>query len=143
MSYESEMLEGLKMPTKKEVEQALLKSLFNNNGAIKEFSADEKIVEDIANGFGLNEAQRTAFLETIYRKENRVKRSYLWHRLLFRAADSLAKEKLVSRPTQTILLTNKKEWMLTEEGYNRALKYYTFRWLKKKICQSNLMKYKR
>ena len=121
MSYESEMLEGLKMPTKKEVEQALLKSLFNNNGAIKEFSADEKIVEDIANGFGLNEAQRTAFLETIYRKENRVKRSYLWHRLLFRAADSLAKEKLVSRPTQTILLTNKKEWMLTEEGYNRAL----------------------
>jgi predicted restriction endonuclease len=40
---------------------------------------------------------------------------------LFRAADSLAKEKLVSRPTQTILLTNKKEWMLTEDGYNRVL----------------------
>ncbi len=45
----------------------------------------------------------------------------VWHRLLFRAADSLAKEKLVSRPTQTVLLTNKKEWMLTEAGYNRTL----------------------
>jgi len=66
--------------------------------------------------------KKTAYLETIYKKENRVKRSSLWHRLLFRAADSLAKEKLVSRPTQTILLTNKKEWMLTEDGYDRALK---------------------
>ena len=109
MSYERKMLEDLKMPTQREVEQALLKSLFNNNGVIKEFGAGEKIVEEIANDFGLNEEQRTAYLETIYKKENRVKKSYLWHRLLFRAADSLAKEKLVSRPTQTILLTNKKE----------------------------------
>jgi hypothetical protein len=121
MSYERKMFADLKMPTQRDVEQALLKSLFNNNGAIKEFSAGEKIVEEIANNFGLNEVQRTAFLETIYKKENRVKKSYLWHRLLFRAADSLAKEKLVSRPTQTILLTNKKEWMLTEDGYNRIL----------------------
>jgi len=121
MSYERKMLEDLKMPTRREIEQALLKSLFNNNGVIKEFGAGEKIVEEIANDFGLNEEQRTASLETIYKKENRVKKSYLWHRLLFRAADSLAKEKLVSRPTQTILLTNKKEWMLTEEGYNRIL----------------------
>jgi hypothetical protein len=121
MSYESKMLEDLKMPTQREVEQALLRSLFNNNGTIKEFGAGEKIVEEIANDFGLNEEQRTAYLETIYRKENRVKNSYLWHRLLFRAADSLAKEKLVSRPTQTILLTNRKEWMLTEDGYNRIL----------------------
>jgi predicted restriction endonuclease len=60
-------------------------------------------------------------LQTIYREENRVKKTFLWHRLLFRAADSLAKAKLVSRPTQTILLTNKKEWMLTEEGYSRIL----------------------
>jgi predicted restriction endonuclease len=50
-----------------------------------------------------------------------VKKSVLWHRLLFRAADSLAKEKLVSRPTSTIALTNKKEWMLTEDGYDKAL----------------------
>ena len=115
------MLEDLKMPTRREIEQALLKSLFNHNGVIKEFGAGEKIVEEIANDFGLNEEQRTACLETIYKKENRVKYSYLWHRLLFRAADSLAKEKLVSRPSQTILLTNKKEWMLTEDGYNRIL----------------------
>ncbi len=121
MSYERKMLEDLKMPTRKEVEQALLKSLFNNNGTIKEFSTGETTVEEIANDFGLSEEQRTACLETVYRKEKRVKRSYLWHRLLFRAADSLAKEKLVSRPTQTSLLTNKKEWMLTEDGYNRAL----------------------
>jgi hypothetical protein len=122
MSYESKMLEDLRMPTRREVEQALLKSLFNNNGVIKEFSTSEEIVEEIADDFDLNEEQRTAYLETVYRKENRVKKSYLWHRLLFRAADSLAKEKLVSRPTQTALLTNKKEWMLTESGYDQILK---------------------
>lgn len=121
MSYEGKMLENLKMPTRREVERALLKSLFDNNGVIKEFGAGEKIVEEIANDFGLSEEQRTAYLETVYKKENRVKKSYLWHRLLFRAADSLAKEKLVSRPTQTIFLTNKKEWMLTEDGYDRIL----------------------
>jgi hypothetical protein len=43
-SYERKMLEDLKMPTRREVEQALLKSLFNNNGVIKEFGACEKIV---------------------------------------------------------------------------------------------------
>jgi hypothetical protein len=121
MSYERKMLEDLRMPTREEVEEALLKSLFNNRGVIKEFGVGEKIVDEIADEFGLNEEQRSTYLETIYKKENRVKKSYLWHRLLFRAADSLAKEKLVSRPTQTILLTNKKEWMLTEEGYNQVL----------------------
>jgi hypothetical protein len=105
MSYESKMLEDLKMPSQREVKEALLRSLFKNNGVIKEFSAEEKIVVEIANDFGLSQDQRTAHLETIYRKENRRKRSYLWHRLLFRAADALAKEKLITRPTQTILLT--------------------------------------
>ncbi len=150
MSYERKMLEDLKMPTRKEIEQALLKSLFNNNGVIKEFGVGEKIVEEIANDFGLNEEQRTTYLETVYKKENRVKKSYLWHRLLFRAADSLAKEKLISRPTQTVLLTNKKEWMLTEDGYNRTLeilhipltqkeilpiKSYEVQKMVKKICE--------
>jgi hypothetical protein len=121
MSYERRMLEDLKMPTQKEVEQALLRSLFNNHGVIKEFGTGEKIVNEVANEFGLTEEQRTAYLVTIYKKENRVKKAYLWHRLLFRAANTLAKEKLVSRPTQTVLLTNKREWMLTENGYNRAL----------------------
>lgn len=121
MSYEREMLDDLKMPARKEVEQTLLKSLFHHNGVIKEFSAGEEIVEEIANDFNLSEKQRTAYLETIYRKENRIKKSYLWHRLLFRAADSLAKEKLVSRPSRTFQLTNKREWMLTEDGYDRVL----------------------
>ena len=121
MSYEGKMLEQLKMPSRQNVEKALLKSLFKHNGVIKEFGSGEEIVNEIANDFYLSEEQRNSFLETIYKKENRVKRSSLWHRLLFRAADSLAKEKLISRPTQTIQLTNKKEWMLTEEGFDEAL----------------------
>jgi hypothetical protein len=123
MSYEGKMLEDFKMPTRKEVEQALLKSLFHHNGVIKEFGARENIVNEIADDFNLNEKQRNAYLETIYKKENRVKKSSLWHRLLFRAADNLAKEKLVSRPTHTFLLTKKKEWMLTEDGYDKTLKF--------------------
>lgn len=122
MSYEGKMLEQLKMPSRQEVELALLKSLFKHNGVIKEFGAGEEIVHEIANDFQLSEDQLNSYLETIYQKENRVKRSSLWHRLLFRAADSLAKEKLVSRPTQTIQLTHKKEWMLTEKGFDEALK---------------------
>jgi len=122
MSYEGEMHKKLKMPPRKEVEEALLKALFKHNGVIKEFGSGEEIVNEIANEFGLNKKQRTAYLETIYRKENRVKKSLLWHRLLFRAADSLAKEKLVSRPTKTLRLTNKREWMLTEDGFDKVLK---------------------
>lgn len=122
MSYEGKKLRDFKMPPRQEVEKALLKALFNHNGMIKEFSAGEKIVDEMADNFGLNEEQRTACLETFYKKESRVKKSSLWHRLLFRAADSLAKEKLVSRPTQTMRLTEKREWMLTENGYDRALK---------------------
>ncbi len=124
MSYEGKMLEALKMPSRKEVEQALLKSLFMHNGVIKEFGAGEELVDEIADNFGLTEEQRNTYLETIYRKENRVKKSNLWHRLLFRAADKLAEKNLVCRPSQTILLTNKKEWMLTEDGFDTTLKLY-------------------
>jgi len=122
MSYESKMLLDFRMPTRKEVGQALLKTLFNHNGVVKEFATGEEIVNEIADEFDLNENQRTAVLERIYRKENRIVKTPLWHRLLYRAADALAKEKLVSRPTSTILLTNKKEWMLTENGFDEALK---------------------
>ncbi len=122
MSYEGKMLADLKMPLRKEVEKSLLISLFNYNGAIKEFNSNESIVREIADAFNLNDEQRNANLETIYRKENRIKRSSLWHRLLFRAADNLAKENLVSKPTITFNLTKKKEWMLTEAGYDKALK---------------------
>jgi hypothetical protein len=119
MSYEAQMLKNFNMPSRREVEEVLLKSLFNHNGIIKEFGEGEEIVDEIAFEFKLSEEQRNAFLETVYRKENRIKRSSLWHRLLFRAADSLAKEKLIIRPTQTFKLTNKREWMLTEDGFNK------------------------
>jgi len=110
------------MPSRNEVEQALLRVLLNRGGVITEFGSGQEIVDEIAREFGLNDQQRAAFLETTYRKENRVKKSLLWHRLLFRAADSLAKQNLVSRPTQTLRLTNRKEWMLTEKGFDAALK---------------------
>lgn len=122
MSYESEMLKSLKMPVRKEVEKALLEAFYKHNGVIKEFGAGEQIVDELADNFKLTEKQRDAYLETIYRKENRLKKSYLWHRLLFRAADSLANENLISRPTETFRLTNQREWMLTEKGFDVALK---------------------
>ncbi|MFH1613974.1 MAG: HNH endonuclease [Planctomycetota bacterium] len=122
MSYESKMLEKFNMPVRQKVEQVLLQALLRHGGVIKEFGPGQEIVDEIANEFGLNEHQRSAFLQTVYRKENRVKKAFLWHRLLFRAADFLAKEKLVSRPTQTLQLTKKKEWMLTEKGFDEALK---------------------
>jgi predicted restriction endonuclease len=121
MSYESKMLADLKMPPRHEVEIALLKSLFKHNGVIKEFSTEEEIVNELADCFSLNNEQRSARLETIYRKENRLKKSSLWHRLLFRAADSLASEKLIIRPSQTFKLTNKKEWILSEIGFDQAM----------------------
>ena len=89
MSYEGEMLEQLAMPSRKQVEQILLRVLLKHDGVIKEFGHGQKIVEEMADRFGLNENQRSAFLETIYRKENRVKKSLLWHRLLFRACHAL------------------------------------------------------
>lgn len=123
MSYEGKMLEQLAMPTRKQVEQALLRALLKHGGVIREFGSGQEIVDEIADDFGLNEHQRSAFLQTVYRKEHRVKKSLLWHRLLFRAADSLAKANLVSRPTRTHQLTRRKEWMLTENGFDEALKF--------------------
>ncbi len=112
---------NIKMPSTEEIEEALLVSLFNHNGSIKEFASGEEIVNEIADYFQLNEEQRTAALERIYRKENRIVKSPLWHRLLYRAANSLSNKKLVSNPSTTFNLTNKKEWMLTENGYDAAL----------------------
>ena len=56
MSYEGKMLADYKMPTRKEVEQALLKTLFKHNGVVKEFAKGEEIVDEIANEFMLNES---------------------------------------------------------------------------------------
>lgn len=116
------MLQQFEMPTRKQVEQNLLRTMLKHDGVIKEFGTGEKIVDEIADEFALSRQQRTAVLETIYRKENRLKKSNLWHRLLFRAADSLANESLVSRPTETLQLTKKREWMLTEKGFDTALR---------------------
>jgi predicted restriction endonuclease len=122
MSYESKMLQQFAMPAQKQVEHSLLRVLLKQGGVVKEFGSGQEIVDEIADEFQLNGAQRSAHLETIYRKQNRLKRTSLWHRLLFRAADSLAKQNMVSRPTQTLQLTNKREWMLTEKGFEQALR---------------------
>lgn len=127
MSYESQMLQKLAMPTREEVKNALLRALLRHGGVVKEFGpSGQDVVDEIAGEFRLNERQKSAVLQTIYRKENRLKNANLWNRLLFRAADSAAKERLVSRPTQTIALTNKREWMLTEYGFDRALRLLNF-----------------
>lgn len=122
MSYESETLKQLGMPSRKAVEQALLRSVLKHDGVVKEFGGSEEIVEEIANEFHLTKVQRSAFLESLYRKENRIKRTPLWHRLLYRATDSLAKEGLVSRPYETLRLTQRREWMLTEKGFDKVLR---------------------
>ena len=122
MSYEGKMLEQLAMPTREQVKQVLLRTLLKHGGLIKEFGGGEEIVREMADAFGLSEPQRSAFLETLYRKENRVKKALLWHRLLFRAADALAHQKLVSRPSQTFQLNGTREWMLTEKGFDEALR---------------------
>src|SRR5438067_4576443 len=122
MSYESRMLAGLAMPARGQVERVLLHTLLKHGGVVKEFGAGEDVVHELADQFNLNSAQRTAALETVYRKENRPKKTLLWHRLLFRAADALAGDGLVSRPTQTSRLTGKREWMLTERGFDEALR---------------------
>jgi hypothetical protein len=122
MSYESKMLAEFAMPARGQVQRALLHTLLKHGGVVKEFATGEDIVRELANRFNLNPAQRKAALETIYRKENRPKKTLLWHRLLFRAADALASDGLVSRPTQTSRLTGKREWMLTERGFDEALR---------------------
>lgn len=115
------MRNDYQMPSNEQIEDALLVSLFNHNGTIKEFASGEEIVNEIADYFHLNENQRTTVLKRIYRKENRIVKSPLWHRLLYRAANSLSNKKLVSKPSATYSLTNRKEWMLTENGYDTTL----------------------
>ena len=122
MSYEGKMLEQLAMPDRKQVESALLRTLLKHDGVIKEFGSGQELVSEIADGFELNARQRSAVLETVYRKEHRIKHSLLWHRLLFRAADALARDKMVSRPSETFQLTQRPEWMLTEKGFDAALR---------------------
>jgi hypothetical protein len=122
MSYEGDMLVSLAMPERQAVADALIKTLFRHNGTVKEFSSNEEIVAEIADIFSLNKEQREAVLERTYRKEDRIVKTPLWHRLLYRAADRLAQEKRVMRPADTASLTGKKEWMLTEKGVDYAMR---------------------
>lgn len=122
MSYEGQMLEDLRMPQKAEVETRILKALLRHRGVLKEFATGVDIVDEIADELNLNHEQRSTTLERIYRKENRTVHSLLWHRLLFRAADSLAKLGWVSRPTATLQVSGKREWMLTEKGFDEVLR---------------------
>lgn len=93
MSYESRMLADLAMPNRGLVQRALLRTLLKHGEVVKEFAAGEEVVGEFADQFHLNSAQRAAALETNYRRENRLKKTLLWHRLLFRAANALAAEK--------------------------------------------------
>ena len=122
MSYESEMLRRFGMPPRKRVSQTLRRVLLKHGGVVKEFASGQQVVREIADELGLDQRQRSACLETVYRKEGRLKKSLLWHRLLFRAADALARHGLASRPTQTARLTEQREWMLTEKGLDEALR---------------------
>jgi hypothetical protein len=76
MSYEGKMLEELAMPTRKQVEQVLLRTLLKHGGVIKEFGSGVEIVSEMADEFALSEPQRSAFLETKYLKENRIKKAF-------------------------------------------------------------------
>lgn len=55
MSYEGKMYEQFAMPTRKQVEQDLLRALLKHGGVIKEFGLGQEIVDEIANDFGLSE----------------------------------------------------------------------------------------
>ena len=133
MSYEREMLEMLAMPAKQEIKEAIIKTLFRHNGSIKEFASGQIIVDEIADQFSLSKEQREEELERIYKKENRIVKTPLWHRLLYRAANELAKERYVTKPSDTMLLTNKKEWLLTEKGIDYALKLLNIPLTRKEI----------
>jgi len=98
-------------------------SLFKHNGFVKEFgSGNQDFVNELADVLSLSNQQRSFLMQTIVRKEGRIKTFPAWHRLLFRAADIAAKEKLLAHPKDTFKLTGRREWMLTEKGIDEALR---------------------
>ncbi len=122
MSYESRVFSELSFPSRDEVIRVLLPLLLKHKGRVKEFgSGDQEFADDIADEFNLSAKQRTFELETIVQKDSRLKKSPAWNRLLFRAADLAAKQGLLARPTSTLRLTGRREWMLTERGIDEAL----------------------
>jgi hypothetical protein len=122
LSYESQIFKQLALPSREDVIRILLTSLFKHNGRVKEFgSGDQDFADELADSLNLSNVQRTFQMETIVRKEGRLKKFPAWNRLLFRAADIAAKEGLLARPKETLRLTGNREWMLTERGIDQAL----------------------
>lgn len=69
MSYEGRMLEELKMPSREEVEKALLAALFKHKGVIKEFGSGEEIVDEISEDFVFrNNSEQPIYKRFIRRK---------------------------------------------------------------------------
>jgi hypothetical protein len=123
LSYESRVFKQLALPRREDVIRILLKSLLKHNGRVKEFgSGDQEFADELADLLNLSTVQRTFQMETIVRKEGRLKRWPAWNRLLYRAADFAAKQRLLARPKETLRLTGSREWMLTERGIDQALK---------------------
>lgn len=123
MSYESKVFKELSLPSREEVVKLLLNSLLKHNGRVKEFgSGDQEFADQLADSIGLSSKQRSFLMQTIVRKEGRLKTFPAWNRLLFRAADVAAKQKLLARPRDTLKLTGNREWMLTEKGIDEALR---------------------
>jgi hypothetical protein len=123
LSYESKVFKELSLPNRDEVIHVLLTSFFKHNGRVKEFGAgNQEFVDELADSLQLSHGQRSFLMQTVVRKEGRIKTFPAWHRLLFRAADSAAKEKLLTHPKDTLKLTGKREWMLTEKGIDAALR---------------------
>ena len=110
MSYESRMLADLAMPSRGKIQRALLRTLLKHGGVVKEFAAGEEVVAELADQFQLNSAQRTAALETVYRKENRLKKTLLWHRLLF-SCRRCARVRWVGLPSDANVSLNWKKRM--------------------------------
>ena len=119
---EADMIRELGMPRRGLVEAALLVALSRHGGISGEFREGEVLVDEIAAEFSLTSRQRSAKLVRFYHKGNRVIPSSLWLRVLYRAAEALAKRQLLSRPTETFRVTKKREWMLTEMGFDEAIK---------------------
>jgi len=123
MSYESRTFEQLALPRKEKVIHAMLSGLLRHNGVVSEFgSGNQKFSDEVADELGLTANQRSGLMQTIVRKEGRTKTFPAWHRLLYRAAAQAANQGFLSHPSQTFKLTQKKEWMLTERGFDHALK---------------------
>lgn len=124
MSYESHVFRELRLPSQELVMRTLLVDILSNDGVTREFgSGNKEFCDKVADDLKLTAEQRTFQMQTTVRKEDRIKKFPAWHRMLYRAAARAARKGLLSHPSDTIKLTSKREWMLTEKGINETLKF--------------------